>query len=249
MTTSSREGATPSTDATVGGGTRAGDGAPRPSRVAMVVVAVVGIAVLGLFLRSAGLGNLSFTQSVLDEDEAVVGPGTVPLDLGSGEVTADLSQSWILRERCPGWVQLTSMDGDATRVHVIATPGVPDVATGRLEPVEDYAAWLASEVEVTMASSEPTSVLGVPATAGRLVAEDGAPREALLAACGEPDGSVGTGIRGPAAGFEQDLVVTTGPVDGLGHVLVLGSAWVGGDIQAASREARRVSASLELVDG
>lgn len=222
--------------------------APRPPLLAMVVVGVVGLVVLGLFLRSGGLGTQSLTESLLDGDEEVVGPGEVRLDLGGAVVSADLSDPWIRRERCPGWVQLTSMDGDATRVHVIATAGAPDIATGGLVAVDDYAAWLGSEIGVVQDPSSETSMLGVPATAGPLVAPDDAPREALLAACVEDDGDVGTGIRGPAAGFDQDLVITTQPVDELGHVLVLGSAWVGGDLRVAGAEARRVATSLALVD-
>jgi hypothetical protein len=222
--------------------------ADRPPLVAMVVVGLVGVVILALFLRSGGLGSQSLAGSLLDEDESTVGPGTVTLPLGPARVTTDLAGEWIVRERCAGWTQLTSADGDATRVHLIATEGVPDPATGRITEVADYLDWLASEVGILQSTPSDTRLLDTPARAGRLTAAEGAPREALVAACAEDDGAVATGIRGPAAGFDQELVATRGRVDALGHVLVLGSAWVGGDIEVAAPAARRIASTLALVE-
>ncbi len=229
-----------------GDGDRPPTGHPsRPPLVAMVVVGLVGLVVLVLFLRSAGLSSQSVTASMLDEEETVVGPGAVTIDLGSVTVTGELGAEWIQRERCPGWVQFNSLEGDATTVHVIATTGVPDPATGRLLPVDDHVAWLASEAGIDVADPESTTLLGEPAVRGPLVAASGAPEDALVAACREASGRGGSGIRGPAAGFDQYLVATDAPVEGVGTVVVLGAAWVGGDIDLATSEARDLAASLE----
>lgn len=215
---------------------------PRPPIAALVVVGLVGLAILGLFLRSAGGSTASMTASMLDEDESIVGPGRVALDLGDGALVGRLESEWIQRERCPGWVQFNSLDGDATTLHVIATTGAPDVADERLVPVTDYLEWLEREAGLVVADARPTTLLGQPAVRGRLTAVPDAPEDALVAACAPSDG--GSGIRGPAAGFDQELVVTRAPVEGLGTVLVLGAAWVGGDVDLAAREARGLAESL-----
>lgn len=220
----------------------------RPPRIALVVVAVIGLVVLGLFLYSAQTASGSMAESLMDEDEELVGPGEVEVDLGAAVLTGELSEQWVQHERCPGWVQFTSTGGDATTLHVIASTGVPDLGRERLVAVDDQVDWLAREVGVRVSPSESTTLLGAPAVRGPLVADADAPEEALLAACREDDDRGGTGIRGPAAGFEQYLVATRGPVGDLGTVLVLGAAWVDGDIGLASREARGLAASLTVVD-
>ncbi len=222
---------------------------PRPPLIAMVVVGVVGVVILALFLRSAGLATGSVAESILDEGESIVEAGPVTLEVGDVTLTGTLDHDWILRERCDGWVQLNSLeDGDATTVHVIATSGAPDMTTRTLVAVTDYPAWLATSAGIRIDDAAGTRLLGQPAVAGRLVADAGADEAALLAACRESDGSGGSGIRGPAAGFDQYLVATTGPVDGLGSVLVLGAAWVGGDPDLAADEADGLASSLVVVD-
>lgn len=222
---------------------------PRPPVLAMVVVGLVGIVILGLFLRSAGFATGSVAESMLDDGESIVEAGPVTLQVGEATVTGILDHDWILRERCDGWVQLNSLeDGDATTVHLIATRNAPEMTSRSLVPVDDYPAWLARSAGVHLADPADTRLLGHPALAGRLVADPGADETALLAACHEPDGSGGSGIRGPAAGFDQYLVASAGPVEGLGNVLVLGAAWVGGDIDLAADEARGLGQSLALVD-
>lgn len=214
----------------------------------MVVVGLIGVVVLGFFINTAGLSSDTFRQSVLDEDEELVGPGAVTFDLGGLEVAGTLQERWIQRDRCPGWIQLNSLEGDATTVHVVMTGFAPDMQQRVLVPVDDYAAWLADEAGVRFLDPTDTTLLGVPAIAGRLTADPGANEEQLLVACREEDGSGGTGIRGPAAGFEQELVVTTEPVQGEATVMVLGAAWVSGDIDLAAAEARSLASSLEVVD-
>lgn len=221
----------------------------RPPVVAMVVVGLVGVVILGLFLRSAGFATGSVAESMLDDGESIVEAGPVTLEVGDVTLTGTLGHDWILRERCDGWVQFNSLDdGDATTVHVIATASAPDMGTRSLVPVDDYPEWLANSAGVRIDDPAETRLLGHAAVSGRLVAEPYADDAALLAACHEPDGSGGSGIRGPAAGFDQYLVATTGPVEGLGSVLVLGAAWVGGDVDLAAAEADGLASSLALVD-
>lgn len=217
----------------------------RPPLVAMVVVGAVMALTLFALFRAGG----DVTEVLLDEGESAQPAGSATFDLGTATLVGRLDDEWIRRERCPGWIQLNSMDGDATTIHVVATAGAPDAEQGDLVDVADLPTWWADEIGVQVAPSTTTSLLDTPAVAGRLHAGTAAPEEALLLACEEADGSAGIGIKGPAAGFEQYVVATTEPVPGLGTVVVLGAAWVGGDIDLARAEAAGLAASLSRVDG
>lgn len=216
----------------------------RPPLVAMVVVGLVMAATLFALFRSGS----SATEQLLDEDEVEQPAGTATFELGSAVVTGELDHDWIRRERCPGWIQLNSLAGDATTVHLVVTDAAPDLATRTLVEVDDLPGWWADAIDVTVEPSRATTLLDTPAVEGPLVDGPDAPEEGLLVACREADGSAGSGIRGPAGGFTQYAVATTAPVPGVGTVLVLGAAWVGGDPDLARDEAARLGETLRLVE-
>lgn len=225
-----------------------GGSAPGPRRPPLLAMVVVG-ALMAAALLALFWSGRSVNDDLLDADESTQAAGTATFDLGAATVAGEVDTEWIRRERCPGWIQLNSAAGDATTLHVVATTAAPDANRGELVDVDDLPAWWASDIGVRFAAPTSTMLLDTPAVSGRLTADADAPEEALLVACEEASGAAGIGIRGPAAGFEQYAVATTEPVPGLGTVLVLGAAWVGGDIDLARDEAALLAETLRPVDG
>lgn len=211
----------------------ADEGPSGPSRTGIVVtiaLALTIVVVTALSLQGAGGRGL-------DEDEELLAAGVHTLEFGSATLTGELVGEWVARPRCDRWLQLNDAANDANTIHVAHLDAVPSRGDGtdRVDivmeaPPEDVVAWLADR-SILMEDATTFEVDGRPAVAGRLVAGEGVVANDAIVACGELDGIAGTGMLGPQAGFDQYMAVIE--TDGA-PVVVVGAAWVGGDIDVAA---------------
>jgi hypothetical protein len=137
----------------------------------------------------------------------------------------------VQRERCPRWVQLTVLDDHATSVHLAWLDAVPLPSTATsvqlVEPPPDLAAWWRDQLRLRVEGLATPSMGGLPTVRVALQATPDSQRQDGLVACGTLGGPAATGLRGPAAGWQQEVTVVD--VDGTA-LLVIASAWTGGDM-------------------
>ncbi len=236
MSSSSSHAPEPSPDAPAG-----------PSRTGVIVtiaIALTIVVITALSLRDAGGRSL-------DDEEDFLDAGQHALEFGDVTLTGELTGDWIARPRCDRWVQLNDATNDANTIHLVHLDAVPSRGDGTdqvdivmEETPTDVVAWLAQR-SILLEDTTSLEVDGHPATAGHLVAGDGIVANDAIMACGDLPGVAGTGMLGPQAGFDQYLVVIETP--GV-PVLVIGAAWVGGDIEASGAAVRALldGASLDV---
>lgn len=197
-----------------------------PSRTAIVLVALVGIAVSVL----AGVGALNVEGSSLDEDEELLSAGRHTLTAGPVTLEADLPGDWVARERCPRWLQLSDAEDDASTLHLVWLDTVPlpsDAPTVELvETPEDLPAWWREQLDLQVTPLPAGELDGRPVERYRLDATEASRRRDGLFACGEQGGLAATGMFGPAARFDQQVALVD--VDGT-PLLLVAAAYVGGD--------------------
>lgn len=218
-----------------------------PSRTAIVLVAVVGLAVAVL----AGVGALNVESSNLGEDEALVEEGRHTIDVGPVSLTADIGPGdWVERERCDRWVQLSASGDDATTLHAVWLDAVPLPSTAdRVELVptpDDVPAWWRQQLDLEVTPRPDAGpVDGRPVERYDLDATEQSRRRDGLVACGEVGGLAATGMFGPAARFDQQVALID--VDGT-PLLLVAAAYIGGDPDLADQALDRVldTATLEV---
>ena len=93
-----------------------------PSRTAIVLVAVAGLAIA--ILAGVGALNVEGGRS-LGDDEQLLEAGQHDLVAGPVTLSADLPGDWVARDRCPRWLQLSDAADDATTLHLIWLDAVP----------------------------------------------------------------------------------------------------------------------------
>lgn len=205
-----------------------------PSRTAMVLVGLVGLAVAVL----VGVGALDVEGDgrILDEDEALLTAGEHTLTAGPVAVTAELPGDWVARQRCPRWLQLSDAASDATTLHVVWLDAVPlpsDADRVELVPTPpDLPTWWREELDLAVTPvGEEATLDGRPVQRLDLDATEDARRRDGLVACGDVGGLAATGMFGPAARFEQQVAVVG--LDGDVPMLLVAAAYVGGDLDRA----------------
>ncbi len=219
-----------------------------PSRTAIVLVAVAGLAVAVL----AGVGALNVEGRVLDDDEQLFEAGRHELTVGPVTVDAELPGDWVARQRCDRWLQLSDAEDDSTTLHVVWLDAVPlpsDAPAVDLVPApDDMAAWWRDELDLQVTPSGTTALDGHPVHRYELDATPESRRRDGLVACGKVGGPAATGMFGPAARFDQQVALVD--VDGTSLMLV-GAAFTGGDPDRAAQGLDRVleTGTLVLEDG
>lgn len=218
-----------------------------PSRTGIVVTIAIALTVVIVTAVSlSGAGGRG-----LDDEEEFLESGTHALDFGAVTLTGELTGDWIARPRCDRWLQLYDATNDANTIHLVHLDAVPSRGDGTdqvdivmEETPDDVVAWLAQR-SILLEGPQTLDVDGRPAVAGRLTAGEGIVSNDAIMACGALPGPAGTGMLGPQAGFNQYLVVID-TVDV--PVLVIGAAWVGGDVDAATAavEALLDDATIEV---
>ena len=146
----------------------AGPDRDQPNRPPLVAIGVVMVATLFALFRSGSTA----TEQLLDEDEVEQQAGTATFALGPVVLTGELDHDWIRRERCPGWIQLNSLEGDATTVHLIVTDAAPDLESRTLVEVDDLPGWWADAIDVTVDPSRSTTLLDTPQNIWRMPTVD-----------------------------------------------------------------------------
>lgn len=218
-----------------------------PSRTAIVLVALAGVAVAVL----AGLGALNVEGRALDDDERLLEAGRHTLAVGPATVGAELPGDWVARDRCDRWVQLSAADDDATTLHVVWLDAVPlpsDAPDVELVPTPtDMASWWRDELDLQVTPLGQAALDGRPVQRYDLDTTSSSRRRDGLVACGEVGGPAATGMFGPAARFEQQVALVD--VDGTPLMLVA-AAYSGADRAPADRAMERVLSTGTLsVDG
>lgn len=201
-----------------------------PSRTALVLVGA-SVILLGVL---AGVGVLrTAPEQTLGTGETLVEQGPQTFTVGDAVIQADLhDQPWVVRERCPRWMQLNVLDDHATSVHLVWVDAVPQPATAGsvrlVEPPSDLAAWWRDQLHLRVEELTTSPMGGLPTSRVALHATPASRVEDGLTACGTLGGPAATGLRGPAAGWQQE--VTLVDVDGTA-LLVIAAAWTGGDLE------------------
>ncbi len=219
-----------------------------PSRTAIVLVAVAGIAVAAL----AAVGALNLEGRVLDDDERLLEAGRHELTAGPVTVDAELPGDWVARQRCERWLQLSDAEDDATTLHVVWLDAVPlpsDAPAVDLVPApDDMAAWWRDELDLQVSPAGSATLDGRPVQRYELDATPESRRRDGLVACGDIGGPAATGMFGPAARFDQQVALVD--VDGTTLMLV-GAAFSGGDPSRAAQGLERVleTGRLAVEDG
>ncbi len=203
-----------------------------PSRTALVLVGLVGLAVAVL----AGVGALNVEGGrSLDEDETLLEAGRHELTAGPVVVEADLPGAWVARQRCPRWLQLSDADSDATTLHVVWLDAVPlpsDAERVELVPTPpDLPTWWREQLDLVVTPAGEASLDGHPVRRHDLDATEASRRRDGLLACGEVGGLAATGMLGPAARFEQQVAVVD--LEGEVPLLLVAAAYTGGDLDRA----------------
>lgn len=203
-----------------------------PSRTAIVLVAVVALAVAVL----AGVGAVTVGGGrVLDDDERLLEGGRHHLDVGPATLAADLPGDWVARDRCPRWLQLADAGDDATTLHIVWLDAVPLPSDAeRVElvaPPPDLATWWEQQLDLAVTPIGRGSLDGRTVVRYDLDATEEARRPDGLVACGERGGLAATGMRGPAARFDQQVAVVD--LEGDVPLLLVAAAYAGGDLDRA----------------
>lgn len=202
-----------------------------PSRTAIVLVAIAGLAVAVL----AGVGALNVEGGrSLDDDEALLEAGRHELAVGPLTVEAELPGDWIARERCPRWLQLSDAASDATTLHLVWLDAVPlpsdAPSVDLVETPADVPTWWREQLDLDVEPLGDVTLDGRPGERYDLEATEDARRRDGLVACGEVGGPAATGMFGPAARFDQQVVLVD--VDGT-PLLLVAAAFTGGDVDRA----------------
>lgn len=201
-----------------------------PSRTALIVVGA-SVILLGVL---AGLGVVrTAPELTLGSGEVLLEPGRQTFTVGGATIQADLHDAtWVQRERCPRWVQLNVLDDHATSVHLVWMDAVPEASTAAsvrlVQPPADLTTWWRDQLQLRVDALDTRSMDGLPTTRVGLHATPSARVEDGLVACGDPGGPAATGLRGPAAGWQQEVTIVD--VDGTA-LLVIAAAWTGGDLE------------------
>lgn len=220
-----------------------------PSRTAIVLVAIVGLAVAVL----AGVGALNVEGGrSLDDDETLLEAGRHELEVGPLVVDAELPGDWVSRERCPRWLQLSDAANDSTTVHLVWLDAVPlpsdAPSVDLVDTPDDVPAWWRDELDLDVQPLGEVSLDGRTGQRYDLEATEDSRRRDGLVACGQLGGPAATGMFGPAARFDQQVALVD--VDGTPLLLVAG-AYAGGDIDRATAglDAILDTGQLERTDG
>lgn len=200
-----------------------------PSRTALVLVGAL-VILLGIL---AGVGVLrTAPELTLGTGETLLEPGPQAFAVGDVILVADLDdRAWVRRNRCPRWVQLTVLDDHATSVHLIWLEAIPEPSTADpvrlVDPPADLPGWWRDQLQLRVDDLNTPSVAGLPTTRVGLDTTTESRREDGLVACGTLGGPAATGLRGPGAGWRQEVTIID--VDGTA-LLIVAAAWTGGDL-------------------
>ena len=217
-----------------------------PSRTAIVLVAVAGLAIA--ILAGVGALNVEGGRS-LGDDEQLLAAGQHDLVVGPVTLTADLPGDWVARDRCPRWLQLSDADDDATTLHLIWLDAVPlpsDAPDVELVATpEDVPAWWREQLDLQVLPLGEDSLDGRPVERYDLVATEQSRRRDGLVACGEVGTPAGTGMFGPAARFDQQVALVDVPGSDV-PLLLVAAAYSGGDPDRAGEALEAVLDSGRL---
>lgn len=197
-----------------------------PSRIAMVLVALVGLAVAVL----AGLGAIGGDGPSLDDDEELLAQGRHELTAGPVTLQADLPGDWVARRRCPRWLQLAAAGDDASTLHLVWLDAVPlpsDAPSVELVPTpDDVPTWWREQLDLQVRALPPATLDGREVQRYDLEETPDSRRRDGLVACGEVGGPAATGMFGPTARFDQQVALVD--VGGT-PLLLVAAAYTGGD--------------------
>lgn len=215
-----------------------------PSRTAIVLVAMAGLAVAVL----AGLGALDVEGRTLADDEQLLEAGRHELVVGPVLLEAELrGGDWIARARCPRWLQLSDAHNDSSTLHLVWLDAVPLPSTAptvELVPTPpDMPTWWREQLDLQVTPLGETVLDGRAVQRYDLDATDASRRRDGLVACGDVGGLAATGMFGPAARFDQQVALVD--VDGT-PLLLVAAAYTGGDPQHVGRALEGVLATGRL---
>ena len=200
-----------------------------PSRTAIVLVALVGLAVA--VLAGVGAVNVEGGRS-LDDDERLLEAGRHDVAVGPVTLSAELPGDWVARQRCPRWVQLSDAEDDASTLHVVWLDAVPlpsDAPEVDLVPTPaDMPSWWREQLDLEVTPLRDASLDGNPVARYDLDDTEQSRRRDGLVACGEVGGPAATGMFGPAARFDQQVALVDVPGTDT-PLLLVAAAYTGGD--------------------